>query len=191
MPTRGLRCVNPIALKGGGEEGVGPASIDSQNLGHRISQTLICGTNPAYPRSGADPLLSSPFQGYRMHTSRSTARTQLRGQKPSIFNARETAVSRASRKSLVIQVIGFACSVEMCESDSPFRGRNPVWQPCVLLPPDSVRDDLFSYAIALLLSSPFQEEESCVAGACHDGKLGVCELVRLKGDRPGVTGTAE
>ena len=84
------RHIGFLPLKWGGEEGVGPASIDSQNLGHRISQTLIRGTNPAYPRSGADPLLSSPF-----------------------------------------------------------KGRNPVWQPRVLLPPDGVRDDLFSYAIAL------------------------------------------
>src|SRR6185436_10678479 len=34
-------------------------------------------------------------------------------------------------------------------SPPPFRGRNPVWQPRVLLPLDSDRDDLFPYAIAL------------------------------------------
>ena len=63
-------------LKGGGEEGVGPASTESQNLAHRISQTLIREANPAYPRSGADPLLSSPFQGYRIHTSPNCKQTQ-------------------------------------------------------------------------------------------------------------------
>ena len=67
-----------LPLKGGGEEGVGPASIDSQNLGHRRSQTLIRGTNPAYPRSGADPLLSSPFQSEEscVAASRSTSAGQ-------------------------------------------------------------------------------------------------------------------
>jgi len=42
-----------------------------------MSQTLIRGTNPAYP-SGADPLLSSPFQGEEscVAASRSTSAGQ-------------------------------------------------------------------------------------------------------------------
>ena len=82
-----------LPLKGGGKEGVGPASTNSQNLGHRMSQTSIRWTN--LPTREVAPTPSSP---------------------------------------------------------PPFRGRNPVWRPRVLLPPDSVRDDLFSYAIALPLT---------------------------------------
>ena len=125
-----------LPLKGGGEEGVGPASIDSQNLGHRRSQTLIRGTNPAYPRSGADPLLSSPF-----------------------------------------------------------KGRNPVWQPRVLLPPDGVRDDLFSYAIALPFRGGMQPCP-CVRASLNRSVLHVrtCRTPSLpgtgKGDREAVGGDA-
>jgi hypothetical protein len=36
--------------------------------------------------------------------------------------------------------------------------------------------------------SPFQGEESFVAGACYDSKLGVCESARLKCDRPTTKG---